>query len=352
MLMVVDQAPYLKKALARCRRLERELHNKQETLRCFEEEDVVEYQTWIHATFGAELSKIREKQQETLPQLHFVVGMLRQCYLYHRDYLEAVYKELLERLEKGTLGEYKPPYADEEDEGDDEDDDWEDDDWEDDDDDDDEDDDDEDDDDLWEALEEEDPEIRNKFDEFFRELGIGPPVKSSRQEISISVKTLYRALVKKLHPDHSTMQESLRQRRWDELQAAYRAMDLEALQQIEAVCDIESIGLSIEIGLARLNDLGDYHQSHVTPLRAALRAAKKNPAFGFAARGGQTKELFRNKRAELKGHLYDLESDEAFMRSLIADFAPKPPPKPRPKKKITPVVQKQPYQDPRQMELF
>lgn len=73
------------------------------------------------------------------------------------------------------------------------------------------------------------------------------------------------------------------------MQEAYQNHDLDGLLRVEAICDMDETGLSIQLGLARLNELAHYHQSHLKPIRLALREAKREMAFG-CSRSGTTKQ--------------------------------------------------------------
>ena len=277
-LLVIDQQPILKKALAQCRRLRTELNKKQARLRQFEEEEIAAYQRWYSNEFGAQLTELRELR-ESLQDHEFVADQIDWFGVYRPEKLAEVFSELMQRLEDGTLHAFEPPPPEEEDDvGEDIFDDDE-------------------DDDIFEDME---AAFKAAFESFFgfsdddrtngedgderREQG---PNHRSRQASqtpeAAGIKALYRTLAKRLHPDHSELAEELRERRWNELQQAYDAQDLAALQRIEAVCDVEAEGgLSIKLGLARLRDLAAYHRSHVQPIRDALRRAKRHPAFNFA----------------------------------------------------------------------
>jgi len=272
-LLVVDQTPILKKALAKCRRLRTELHKKQEQLRRFEEEDQPAYQRWMSATFGARLTEVRELREQ-VADWEFIREQLSCCEFWMPEKLREVHDELMQRLKDGTLHAFEPPRPDgeeEEEEGVDEPGD--------------------DDGDGFDF----DRFFEKAFDEFFG--GEAEPgddedepfrpsaSKAGRRQPAdpeaAARKALYRTLAKRLHPDHSDLDEDIRERRWNELQAAYETEDLAALQRIEAVCDMEVGGLSLRLGLARLRDLAAYHQSHLRPIRQALKEAKRDPAFGF-----------------------------------------------------------------------
>ena len=284
-LLVIDQKPILKKALAQCRRLRTELNKKQARLREFEEEEMAAYQRWYSAEFGPRLTELRELR-ESLQDHEFVADQMGWCEMCRPDKLAEVFEELMQRLEAGTLHAFEPPPPDhpEEEEEEEEDDIF----------------DDDDDDDIFEDMEE---AFKAAFDSFFgfsdddetsdddeherRGHGVNHHGHKKQQSPeAAAIKTLYRTLAKRLHPDHSDLEELLRERRWHELQKAYDEQDLAALQRIEAVCDMEDAGgLSIKLGLARLRDLAAYQRSHVQPIRDALRQAKRHPAFNFAKTG-------------------------------------------------------------------
>jgi len=321
-LLVVDQKPFVKKALTECRRLRTELHKKQERLRIFEEEEMAAYQRWFHSEFGALLTDIRE-MTEKASAYEFILKQLECCVLFRPDKLEEVHSELMRRLEEGTVYSFVPPEP--EDEDDDEDD-------EDDDDEEDHEDDEEwDDDGEWDEFDDMAEAFRQAFEDMFgggrtadREeseadpWGHGKKGDRPRSPEEASIKSLYRTLAKRLHPDHSDLESPMRERRWNELQSAYEERDLEGLQRIEAVCDMEDGGLSIRLGLARLRDLAAYHRSHVEPIRRALRQAKKHPAFDFEKANREV--IRRDARFDLsETHSEILEKIE-WLREEIEDM--------------------------------
>jgi len=286
-LLVVDQTPILKKALSQCRRLRVELHKKQDLLRRFEEEDQPAYQRWVSATFGARLTELRELREQ-VADWEFIREQLAFCEFCMPDRLREVHDELMRRLKDGTLHAFEAPRPEGKDAGD-----------------------------HDEFEDDADDDFDFDFERFFEEafeefLGgeeANPDAETSRPTSSrkrpkaadpeaAARKVLYRTLAKRLHPDHSDLDESIRERRWNELQAAYEEEDLAALQRIEAVCDMEVGGLSIRLGLARLRDLAAYHRSHLKPIREALKQAKRQPAFGFDV--SKTAGL----REEVKGELF------------------------------------------------
>jgi len=280
-LLVVDQQPFLKKALSTCKRLRKELHKKQKLLADFEERDRSAYQQWYHGKHGVELTQIREARDE-VSEYEFIIYHLNNAARLDYESVPPLYKELMQRKKDGTLHGYEPPEPEagaDDIFGDDDDDEW-----------------DEAFDDVFgrgsQAGDEDWGEEEGK--RFFEDMfgsgsGSGgfstPHGSQAKPRDDARLKTCYRNLAKRLHPDHSELEESIREKRWHEIQDAYHRGDLEALLRVEAICDMDATGLTLKLGLARLRDLAAYHQSHLIPLRDALRVAKHDIAFGFAENG-------------------------------------------------------------------
>jgi hypothetical protein len=316
--MVVDQAPFLKKALSACKRLRKELHKKQALLSDFEEDDRNAFQQWLNSTHGKALTKIRALREETA-EYQFILHHLSQCAHYDYEAVPALYETLLDLKKKGALYSYEPPkqpdpfgFGDDPD-GEDYDDEW----------------DNEDDDEDWD--DEDDEDMRAFFDRMFgggaaEDSDAGMPKGKSAQKAAndnARLKTCYRTLAKRLHPDHSQLEESIREKRWHEIQEAYQNSDLEALLRVEAICDMDDSGLSAELGLARLRDLAAYHKSHLIPLRRALREAKQDIAFGFSRNGPSAKvkrdvaEDLKDERFDVKDMLGHMKRSAAFIRDQV-----------------------------------
>lgn len=304
-LVLVDQRPFLKKALSKCKRLRNELNKKQALLSEYEDQDRTAFQQWLNRTFGAKLSKMRELQ-EILDQYDFILFNLSNCSMFCPDKLPEMHKELFDRKKNGTLYQFVPPKPKDlfDEDEDDENDEWEDEEW---------------DDDEWEdAIDEETAEAI--FDEIFGSqeadfsgedeytFAMKHPQqrKSMRSSEEALLKKSYRALAKRLHPDHSSFDETLREKRWHETQEAYQNHDLEALLRVEAICDLDETDLSVNLGLARLTDLADYHHLHLKPIRHALSQAKRDIAFGFA-KEGPTKAIRNEMKSEFEYQCRSLE---------------------------------------------
>ncbi len=275
-LLVVDQAPFLERALATCERLRSELHATQALLHDYETQDRTAFQQWLHRTHGSELTRLRELWDE-IGDYQFILQQLSVC--ADRDYKEIplLYKELMELKQQGILLSYVSSAGQGEAQADDNE--WSGE-W---------------DDEKYSEVKE-DP-LRAFFDQVFgRQTARSRKAAGKRGAVvkkvasPLGLKACYRALAKRLHPDHSNLDDALRERRWHELQVAYRNRDLDGLLRVEAICDMEDSGLTVRLGLARLRELAAYHQSHLIPIRQALQAAERDLAFGFTVHGA-TAEL-------------------------------------------------------------
>lgn len=363
---VVDQQPFLQAAVKTCRRLSKELDTKREKLRQFEELDQTAFRTWLHHTFGSLLTRTRELQKERA-DYDFILAQLEACSMFAPEKFDEVYAELMERKANDTLRGFMPPKpeddemddddpfadrppADEEEasgEGDGEAD-------------------------MFRKLreafhqdfghqfssEQEEldafkEQLRETFGGFSFDMGEAAVERFEATHKSSVLKALYRVIVKRLHPDRSTMDPSRRDKHWHDLQAAYERGDLEGIRRIEAMCDMEESGLSTGLGLARLRELAGYYLDHLGPLRAALSDAKKDPSFGFATQGAgpalkakvgrdlnaviqhMTRDIEALKadieemamESEFEDDDEDDEDDEEFLNALLGRVAAKAPKK-------------------------
>ena len=129
-------------------------------------------------------------------------------------------------------------------------------------------------------------------------------------------KSLYRRLVRVLHPDMNPA--SGLERLWEEVQQAYALGNISELERLQRVIlkneartiDLEAIPISDIIALRKVVE------TRLRSLRKALREAKQHPAWGFSAKAkGQA------KRQDLKRSLSGaLAMDMQVMRAELRDL--------------------------------
>lgn len=322
-LMVVDQKPFLKKALARCQRIRRDLAKRQKELSAFEEGDVPAYQAWIATEFGALLTQLRE-DHEAVAQLD--------AWLYLIDFSQEmmgvpqseVYEYVRKHREDPDYWDPRydpdPKEIEAEDEA------------------------------AAAEFEEMDDEERAMFEDFMKGIaedvfGIDadelekepgfpgwsegsahhkPAPSAVRKREASELKQLYRRLARRLHPDVNRAGGAVAERRWEQLQAAYEAENLDKLRALEAICDADETGLSIKLGLAHLNTWADYHHMLLKPLQSTMREAKKHPAWGFATLAKKERSRYKKAtEAELEHDRNMLQSKRLYLENMLDSYRKK-----------------------------
>ncbi|WPJ94785.1 DnaJ domain-containing protein [Coraliomargarita algicola] len=282
----------MRKALSTCKRLRKELDKKQALLAHFEDEDRAAFQRWLNSTHGVLLTQVRELREEVSAH-QFILHHLSHCAYYSFEDVPKLYQELFQLKKKGMLYSYVPPQSKPEAEDADEED--------------------------WDDVFDDDEDWSDDFyDQSYGEArseqgqseGAEQVASARKAANNVRLKSCYRQLAKRLHPDHSELEEAIREKRWHEIQEAYHNNDLEGLLRVEAVCDMDDEGLSVKLGLARLRDLAAYQKSHLLPIRDALRSAKKDIAFDFSNKG-PTSQLEYEIAGGLKFESIDLKATVA-----------------------------------------
>lgn len=319
-LLVVDQKPFLKKALARCQRIRRELAGKQQLLTRFEDSDQSAYRSWLAVEFGALLTDLRG-HSDAIGIAEEWLGQIEMAREWMGVQPEHVYEYVRRHRED-------PEY--------------------------------------WDPRYDPDPNVRQDFaedeedddegedeecgyddmDAFFDEIlngmkgafwdddGDAEPAGAKRSakggdrrdgarsgDPADEAKQLYRRLARRLHPDVCQSANAVTARRWEQLQSAREAGDLDKLRALEAICDADESGLSIQLGLAHLNIWADYHHTLLRPLQARVREVKKDPAWGFSALGeSERARLNKELSRQLKHDIKLLHSRREFIEGIIDDY--------------------------------
>ena len=144
------------------------------------------------------------------------------------------------------------------------------------------------------AAYEEDP-IEALFNEIFGKSGKRNPEGDSRDhrpnprdeprmpvQESARLKQLYRAVVRRLHPD--TQQEMTAQTTewWHQAQAAYAAGDADQLEVILTLCEIEASGTTAQTSASLLQRITAQLKSSLRGMRRQIRDWRGEPAWNFS----------------------------------------------------------------------
>jgi hypothetical protein len=136
------------------------------------------------------------------------------------------------------------------------------------------------------------------------------------------LKTLYRNLVRLLHPDTNPDASPEAKARWQEVQDAYAAQDLSRLERLyraiaktaEAVLDLATAPIGDIIALRQAAE------ARFSALRAKLREARGHPAWSFRTVQENPQRLARLRRKfedELTRDLAQMARQERDMESLL-----------------------------------
>jgi hypothetical protein len=146
--------------------------------------------------------------------------------------------------------------------------------------------------------------------------GVRSPGRSQEKDIPARVKEIYRVLVRRLHPDTGRDRSNPQTRKlWDDLQAAYAALDLERMEVLLAITDLHESGSAVRSTLYHLRQVARQLRVQLDGLKVRLRQIKKSPAWTFwhakdrQRAGEKIRAAVVARVAEAKQNLNDLEGE-------------------------------------------
>jgi len=136
---------------------------------------------------------------------------------------------------------------------------------------------------------------------------------------SARLKELYRALVRRLHPD--TQEEMTPQKTdwWHQAQAAYEAGDADQLEVILTLCEIGESGTTVHTSASLLQRITAQMRSSLREIKRQLAGRRRDPAWGFSRRADR-EVLELQMRRSLMADLQGLREEWQGMQQLIADW--------------------------------
>ena len=143
---------------------------------------------------------------------------------------------------------------------------------------------------------EEDP-MEDVMNEFFREFGPdarpqdnhgprdGQPIESAAPaDASNRLKELYRAVVRRLHPDSQREMTAQKTEWWHQAQAAYEAGDVEQLEVILTLCDIGDTGTTAHTSASLLQRITAQLKHSLREIKRQVAGRRRDPAWNFSRR--------------------------------------------------------------------
>jgi len=319
-LVLIDEAPIREDESRRCRRLMKTAEREREKIRRFNEQDSPDYQRWMATEFGALETELREtraahtEKAQLLEQIEMEM-LWTQCSPY------VAYRRVTERIQQAATFEQ---HAEEEASQ------------------------------SQQETEEEferhvgnydafdhfledvagvdpsrlsDADYEEMYDRYLDEMrrlfGIGPSPRTSNRRVfekpkaegsnESKCKELFRALVRRLHPDTRADGNATVGRLWHAVQEAWAARDLEKLQLLSSFTDVVH-GSFLSSTIAELRRIACELDDDISNLRRELRRLRKRPEWGFSKLAPLRKEALADKMYQK----LERELDEARSRLRVA----------------------------------
>ena len=132
------------------------------------------------------------------------------------------------------------------------------------------------------------------------------------------VKELYRALVRRLHPDLRADSDAEVSALWHEVQSAYQAQDEERLETLLALCDVQTDAVSSSTSFSQLRAVLKELKRTLNAIRRGRNELKQDPAWQFELK--DPKQLRVKVERELRAEIADLREELAAMQEEIESW--------------------------------
>lgn len=303
-LILIPNAPIRKEARHRYKKLLNSIQSVQEQIHRFTEEDEPAYERWLKTEFGPLLQELQNAKNQAAAKQNLIVEVDLVALRFGLTHHQAYQRVQIQREKLGVNPKAAPEPETEED------------------------------------------EINDTFERMF---GFRPGIlkkQAPKKAHSVdSFKSLYRQLVRRLHPDirkiHTSQMDSL----WFDAQQAYLGENHSELEKISLLCDAEECFADSEPTVSMLIRVSDYLEQKRSQLDRELNHFKNQPAWGFSKnredrrRKGSIAKLRKGYELELAQAKEELALHEATLR----DYSHPPSynrsmmRSPRPEKSTTPV---------------
>lgn len=337
-LVVIDQNPIRKKHIMGCKRAIKDLNKARGELFLFENQDLPKYNQWYKRTFEKELSNVREAQDKAGEAFLLIKDIEFIKYKLHISYYEA-YRIALDKKKNPQKYEhiFSEKYEREEDFEEEEDDDDE-------------------EDDFSDENKLEDDEIELLFNDFLRknpdiheaakdkkvyefifkkfkkrfetkEENYTPkekikpktPVDNSLQE---RIKTIYRTLARKLHPDYRKEEGEHYENLWFQVQEAYKSCNLEKLEILNSQFNAYEGNFGDEFSIFQIISAKEKYKHQLKDIRTKIKNAKKDIAWGFSKFGKKETQSIQEKiKIQLKNEISEHNQNLLYFNQVLRDWS-------------------------------
>ena len=149
----------------------------------------------------------------------------------------------------------------------------------------------------WENPDDDADPVKAMFDEMFGASGPGEDSREQRgsrtgqlttpappAHASKRLKELYRAVVRRLHPDSQREMTAQKTEWWHQAQAAYEAGDAEQLEVILTLCEIGDSGTTAHTSASLLQRITGQLKSSLREIKRQIAGQRRDPAWNFSNR--------------------------------------------------------------------
>ncbi|MGN6552145.1 MAG: hypothetical protein ACTHLW_00195 [Verrucomicrobiota bacterium] len=305
--MRVDGAGIRNKIKKDYEKARRDLDTSRRMLEHFQQKDQPQFTRWMNSHFGALLTELRELNRK-LADDNAIVFMVRNQVMFVGGSYARAYKRVIE-LRDNPEPPPTPPGAERDGKrnpfgaGPD-----------------------------WENADDPDDLLESIFEEMFGELGQddnrgarhGRKAGAHFQAVakasgSKQIKELYRAVVRRLHPDGQHAMTSQKTEWWHQAQAAYAAGDAEQLEVILTLCEIAESGTTAHTSASVLQRITAQLKSSLREIKRQIRQRQRDPAWNFSQRTDHG-TLAEQVRRELTGDVLALRRRWLETQELIAKW--------------------------------
>jgi len=159
-----------------------------------------------------------------------------------------------------------------------------------------------------------DGEPREPFNPWGRPPATTPPVHPSQR-----LKELYRAVVRRLHPDRQREMTAQKTEWWHQAQAAYEAGDVEQLEVILTLCEIGESGTTAHTSVSLLQRITARLKSSLREIKRQIAQRRREPAWNFSNRTDHA-TMARQIERELTADLQALRQQWTHTQKTIAKW--------------------------------
>src|SRR5665213_1504671 len=304
-LVRVDGAGIRKKIKKDYEKALRVLENSRRQLDQFHQTDLPQFTRWLNTHFGALLTELRELSQKMAADEELIIQVENEAMFSGCSDARA-YQWVMELRENPEPPQPRPagdgepagerdPFGSRPESGNDD---------------------------------EEDP-MEELMNEFFRKFGSGARPQDNHgprngqhtesgvpAQASTRLKELYRAVVRRLHPDSQREMTAQKTEWWHQVQAAYEAGDAEQLEVILTLCEIGDSGTTAHTSASLLQRITAQLKNSVRQIKRQLRELRCDSAWNFSQHADHNALAVQTRRS-LTGDLERMRYQSRMIQEMI-----------------------------------